>query len=370
MRIAIVGGGIAGLAAAHSVSRAGHEPVIFERGPATSSGGGAMLFWPNGLQALDALGVGDGVRSKATAIQRVDFRAADGRPLSTWHVGAGGPHVLFRSDLVAALRSVVSEFSVQCGSAVGCTIKASGAEVHFSDRPSVRADALIACDGIGSRLRTQLFGAQSASVVRQVAWQGTAAHADLDCIPQGVAIAFVGTGQRFCAARVNGSHVFWYATVNAARKPPGGGLDAVGAAFRGWHGPIEQLVAGTSADFTGPIALSELTPLRRWSRGRATLLGDAAHACLPDLGQGASQTLESAVTLEECLSTRLSVEEAFIAYEARRRPLVGTVMRTSRFVAEWSMSEAVHVRALRDLLLPHLLPALGFPAIERLTRAG
>jgi 2-polyprenyl-6-methoxyphenol hydroxylase-like FAD-dependent oxidoreductase len=101
-----------------------------------------------------------------------------------------------------------------------------------------------------------------------------------------------------------------------------------------------------------------------------TLLGDAAHASLPDLTQGAGQALESAVALGACLRVAADVEPALREYERRRRAEVGKVIQTARLVARWSMSEAVHVKTLRDLAARHVLPLIGYPTISRLAGVG
>src|SRR5687767_14214797 len=112
MRVAIAGGGIAGLATAIAVRLAGHVPRVYERRLDPSQGGGAMLMWPNGFAALDSLGLGDRVRAGATEIRRVEFRTAKGRALAQWRVGPGPTspvRLVFRSDVLAALLSAVPE---------------------------------------------------------------------------------------------------------------------------------------------------------------------------------------------------------------------------------------------------------------------
>lgn len=368
-RVAIAGGGIAGLATAAALLRAGHRPQVFERREAGAPAGGAMMMWPNGMAALEALGVGARVHAGATAVREVEFRAQHGRALARWSLAElGHVHVVFRAALLQALRDALPCECVATGTAVvSARPRADAVEFTLDDGSHHVADALVACDGVHSRLRAQLFGAVPPPQLHQLAWLATVPHDDLVAIPHGVAIGSLGRGQRFCAARIDDARVFWYATVNATRRPSEPGVVALAQVFGDWHEPVAALVRAAedpAIERVGPVELGELAPLRHWCRGRVTLLGDAAHACLPDLGQGAGQALHSAVVLAQCLGEGDDVATALQRYEQRRRRAVADVMRTSRLVASLSMSEAVHIASLRELVVGALLPTLGFPRIE------
>ncbi|MFO0633089.1 MAG: FAD-dependent monooxygenase [Nannocystaceae bacterium] len=369
LRVAIAGGGIAGLATALALVRAGHRPQVFERRDEGAPAGGAMMMWPNGMAALDALGVGARVHAGATAVREVEFRAQHGRSLARWSLAELGlVHVVFRAALLQALREALPGDAVVTGATVSSARPQPDAvEFTLADGSHHVADALVACDGVHSRLRAQLFGTVPPPQLHQLAWLATVPHDDLAAIPHGVAIGSVGRGQRFCAARIDDARVFWYATVNATRRPAAPGVVALAQAFGSWHDPVAALVRAAedpAVELVGPVELGELAPLRHWCRGRVTLLGDAAHACLPDLGQGAGQALHSAVVLAQCLGGGADVEAALLRYEQRRRRAVAEVMRTSRLVASLSMSEAVHIASLRELVVGALLPTVGFPRIE------
>ena len=151
-----------------------------------------------------------------------------------------------------------------------------------------------------------------------------------------------GRGRRFGQWGMAGGRAYWYATAERARGPgrpaPGpqaGLLDL----FRGWHAPIEALIEATEEAAILRNDVYDRPPLRRWSVGRVTLLGDAAHPMTPDLGQGACQAIEDAVILADCLAGSEDIAAALRAYESRRIPRTSRVVRESRragTIAQWS----------------------------------
>jgi 2-polyprenyl-6-methoxyphenol hydroxylase-like FAD-dependent oxidoreductase len=375
LRVAIAGGGVGGLAAAVALRARGHRVRVYERRAKPETGTGAMLLWPNGFAALDAIGLGDRLRAGTTEIEHIDFRTELGRNLARWDVGCAprvtGIRLVYRARLLGALLASIPADSIQFGSAVaGFRLYGGGVEVLFEGGGKEHADLLVLCDGVHSRLRAQLFGQPAPATVSQVIWFGTVDYGDDGKLPAGLAVGTTGDGRRFCAARVDRQRVFWYATVNAARRPSRAGAEALAAVFAQWHAPIQDLIRAAPDEEIIPIALTDSPPLRRWGRGHITLLGDSAHACLPDMGQGAGLALESAVGLAERIASGEPLEAALRNWEARRRVEVGEAIRMSRAVAVWSMSEAVHVSALRNLLATQVLPVIGFPLISRWARAG
>src|SRR5262249_55874907 len=127
----------------------------------------------------------------------------------------------------------------------------------------------------------------------------------------------------FGAGPLTRGRVYWYATANTpegAAKAPAGRRSALLDRFHHWHAPIPALIEATEASALLRNDLYDRDPMPRWSEGRVTLLGDAAHPTTPNLGQGACQALEDAVVLARCLRENTDVAAAFRAYEARRRP--------------------------------------------------
>lgn len=156
-----------------------------------------------------------------------------------------------------------------------------------------------------------------------------------------------GRGERFGYASLHDGRVYCFATVTAPRNGPRIGLDELRRRFGHWHDPIPALLEATDEDAVLHHDIHELPPLRSYVRGRVALVGDAAHAMTPNLGQGACQALEDAVVLADCAAAR----DGLLVYDMQRRSRTQLVARRSRRVgrmAQWSSRTAV---ALRDRVL-------------------
>lgn len=372
MKVVVAGAGIGGLATAIALRMAGCDVRVYERRREPEEGGGALLIWPNGAAALRALGLWDEVIAAAPRVERVDFVTAAGVTSAVWPVDTRRGErvqIVLRAALLRGLRTRVPDGVVEyCAAVDGFADERGHVEVLLAGGRRERTDALIGCDGVHSRVQAQLFGQPKEPRLRQLVWFAIVPFSDHGRVPFGIAQASTGDGRRFCIARLDAENVYFYATATERNRPGAEGTRGVAEVFRGWHPLVQDVIAASAGVLVGPITPPDRQPLRRWTRGRVTLLGDAAHACLPDLGQGAGQALESAVALGAASGP--DVESWLCRYEARRRDASTKAIRTSRFLASWSMSENVNVKPFRDFLAPHVLPLIGFPIISRIARQG
>ena len=373
LHIGVVGAGIAGLSSAIALRKAGFGVRVFEKRARPDAGGGALLLWPNGFGALDRLGLGERVSRGGTPIDRLEFRDTAGGTLACWPLPipqSRGTRLVLRADLVRALREAVPDSVLDLGAAVSgfhATDEGVRLELDAGGRP--RFDALVGCDGIHSRIRSALFGSGVPAPVRHLVFMAIVEHDDLESVPKGVALTMVGHGRRFCTARIDSERVFWYATVNASSAPPPDADESgVFGSFTAWRGPAAELIERRNGERIRPVVVTDAPLLHRWGRGRVTLLGDAAHASMPDIAQGAGQALESSVALGDCLATGPSVEAALRAYEQRRRSQTAQVTYAARMVSRWGMSESAHMKAFRNAAARHVLPVIGFPMVGRIAR--
>jgi len=348
MQATVVGGGIGGLATAIGLGRAGWRVTLLERQPALVAAGAGLLIWPNAVHALRALGVGDEVAGAGVPnLSGGGIRRRDGRWLFRMDGAAlarelGAPPItMHRADLheilVAALPAGVD---VRTG-------------VEITTVPD-EGDLVIAADGIHSVLRQQLAPRATVRDSGQVAWRAIATG-EFDLRAGGGET--IGRGWRFGVAPVGSRGVYWYVAAPGPLRTtsPAEQLAELREQLVGWHAPIAELLAATDPAGLLHHRLADLDPLPPMRfHGRIALVGDAAHAMTPNLGQGAAQALEDAVTLTAEVGPAATLGEVaagLARYEAARRPRVAALVRNSRRAGEVFGARGRVTAGLRDLVL-------------------
>jgi 2-polyprenyl-6-methoxyphenol hydroxylase-like FAD-dependent oxidoreductase len=358
-RIVIVGAGIGGLCAARAVTLAGHEPVVLERSSAGTAIGAGLLLWPNAVHALDALGYGSELRAVAAHGRHTVFRDAAGRTISEVDVEmlgnrAGAPMlVVERPDLQALL---AEGLTVRYDVAVSAVDERG---VNLADGERVDGDAVIGADGIGSVVRERVCPGARPLDCGYTVIRGIAAHD----IGRGAAFEAWGRGEIVGGAALPAGRSYWFYEAPSALVDGQDPLAAVGA--ERWPAPMAAQLAATAPESVLVNPILRLRALPTWTRGTVALLGDAAHAMEPNLGQGAAQTIEDAEALLVALRCAGEISGALAAYAiARRRRALMIQQHSSRF-ARFALS--TH-SAARDLMMRLSSEAVRRRAMELLIR--
>jgi len=351
MRIAVVGAGLGGLAAALFLRRAGIEATVYEQSTELREVGAGIVVSPNMVRPLRRLGLGD-------ALERVSVRLESGWEFRRWEDGRvlfvqamgdaceqlyGAPcYVAHRADLHTLLKQSLPEDALQLDRrCVSVSQSGDHATLTFARKSGgevrVSADAVVGADGIHSLIRDAVAPQAPAT------FSGSSAFRCLVPREQAPAMAlrpvqtlWLGPGRHFVHYPVSGGRI-----VNVVAIVPAGAwrteswtdegsLEDLAREFAGWDARLRQLI-GAATD-TRRWALYDRAPLQKWTAGRITLLGDAAHAMLPYFGQGAAQAIEDAEALAACLAGAApgSVFEALQRYERIRLPRASEVQRMSR----------------------------------------
>ncbi|WP_203881150.1 FAD-dependent monooxygenase [Planotetraspora kaengkrachanensis] len=364
MRVVVVGAGLGGVAAAVGLHRRGHEVTLYERGAELREAGTAVVVMPNGVRALDELGLSDYVRGQAMPAVNGGLRDWRGRPLLVTDAVQAqrtvGPSVaVSRAELHQALRGPLPAGLVRTATPVQ-RLESDHAEVTvISDgRPVTRADAVIVADGIGSALRGRLFprhpGLRRAGRLDLRGMLPTPSGLD---VSEFLACIMIDrrTGAMFGLFPVGESHLYWF-TDSALHGPPPPAREARGdmlSLTADWHPVVPALIEATlPADIYVDAIACLAGPLPSFTIGRVALLGDAAHAMTPDLGQGASQAFEDAAAVTRHLAGAepADVEERLLRYDAERRPRTSRLMLASSRQS-WLMSRTGATAWLRDAVL-------------------
>ena len=369
MRVAIVGAGIGGLSAAVGLQRAGTEVRVFERAEAVRAGGSGLSIFANGLAALDSLGLREPF--EAVTDRRVaEFTAGQRTPDGTWVMrvpteSVGELRIVDRADLHRILLSALDESTVRTSAEVTSAGQDGTVTIRTPEgrETTETVDLVIGADGLRSRVRETVSGVVAPRYAGYSAWRGiTAVPVDLG----GEAGETIGRGRRFGIAPLADGRVYWFAVANmpedAVFAEEKGTVEAM---FAGWHSPIGALIAATEAGSIRRTPIADLSrALPSFHRGRVVLLGDAAHAMTPNLGQGGGQALEDAATLSALLAplaARPDPSEAAIAevldrFERLRRGRSQSIAAASRRVGALFQLESRPLVAARNALL-RLAPA-------------
>lgn len=377
MKAIVVGSGIGGLTAAIALRRVGIEAVVFERSGGLGEVGAGLSLMPNATGALHGLGLAGALRGMGERITEAEIRTRRGRVLSrlqAWRLvekSGTGSAAVHRADLQGALARELGGDSVRLGAAcVGFEQDGGGVRAFFVDGSEERADLLVGADGLRSTVRQGLLGDGPPRYAGYTAWRAVVSPEE-GLVPPGRALEVWGRGVRFICAPIGRGRVYWAATKNA----PEGGRDASGGAARdevlrlcaGWLHPVERLVSATDGAAILRTDIYDRDPVRgRWGEGRVTLLGDAAHPMTPDMGQGACQAIEDAVTLAGCLGEATGVEAALRRYEEGRVRRTASLVRGSRRmgrVAQWQNPLAC---GLRDAAVRAMPEGLQMRQLEEL----
>jgi 2-polyprenyl-6-methoxyphenol hydroxylase-like FAD-dependent oxidoreductase len=371
-RALVIGAGIAGLATAIALQRAGRDVLVLERAPRLDEIGAGISLWPNAIKALRRLGVGDAVEAAGAPAHDAAFRSWRGAQLgasitSRLQDRFGAPLVLVhRARLQAVLRRALGPDAVRLGAECAALDQDEDAvTVRLVGGGVERGAVVIGADGLRSRVRTALVHDGPPHYAGITAWRGVVPTDDTlgHRVSGGESL---GGGSLFGVAALNGSQVYWWAGI---RRPEGAGdvpraeKSTLLRAFADWHDPIPELVAATPPNAIIRTCLYDRPPLERMSVGRIALTGDAAHPMLPNLGQGAGQAIEDAVVLGEELAAP-DVVAALGRYGARRAGHTAEVVRASR-----QMSRIAHLRSpvaagLRNAVLRASPPSAALRRLE------
>jgi salicylate hydroxylase len=340
--IAIVGGGIGGLFAANALLAQGFHVSVYEQAPALGEVGAGVFLTPNSVRQLERVELGPAVEKWGARVGPGSrYFRHDGSPIAPVQVtdssGWNATFGMHRADLVELLAAALPDNVVHTGHrCTGFEQRDDTAQVSFSNGAVAEADVIVAADGIHSELRPYVFPPSNPVFSGSVAYRGVLPLERIPDWPTDSWLMWLGKGKHFLTFPVRAGQLINYVGFVPADQrmkeswSSPGDPDVLRREFAGWDQRIESLLQKVQMTFRW--ALYDREPLPTWTRGRLTLLGDAAHPMLPHLGQGANQSIEDGMALATILARAdcSTVPAALAAYERLRRERVAQVQRGAR----------------------------------------
>jgi 2-polyprenyl-6-methoxyphenol hydroxylase-like FAD-dependent oxidoreductase len=371
--ILIVGGGIAGLATAAGLSRAGIPCEIVERADAWAPVGAGIVLGVNAMAVMRGLGLDEAVAARGAKLARGAITDARARHLGTTDFSLlereFGPTIaLHRADLHEVLRDAAPDVPVSLGTTIhSFESHEKHVDVRLSDGRERRYGLVIGADGLRSRVRELLFGDDRVRYAGYTCWRFVA-RAPLARVELR---EMWGRGQRFGVVPLGHGRVYCFAVANAPRgepDPEAGRLARLCERFTAFAGDVPAILAALRPE--DALIHNDLEELAwgPWHAGRVLLVGDAAHAMTPNMGQGAAMALEDAHVLVELLREGCPAPEAFVRLHARRASRVRWVQRQSRRIGRVGQLEGRLVSRLRDAALRAVPDGFNARALRKMAR--
>jgi len=397
MRIAIIGGGIGGLTAALTLRQFGFEPEIFEQAPQLMDVGAAILMWPNAMRVLQRLGLADAVQAAGGVLAQGRWLRSDGRVLNQFSLPKSDvPAVaIHRAELQNILLNSNASESIRLDHVFDRYEQKAGVViVHFKNQQSFECDALICADGLHSRARVQMLDDGPPIERNYVAWRGVVT-CRLDSSAMGTATEVYGRGQRFGIGPLGAGKVGWWASANKGLLHGGERFDdaiihehhalvhenmeeirdVVLRLFEGWCEPVLELVRTTPLTALVRNATLDRKPVRKWTNGCVTLIGDAIHPLTPNLGQGGCLAIEDAAVLARCFAryagersggeNPAAISLALHKFENLRFARCAWMERLSRVYGNFGQWEGVWTTQFRGLVQGLVPKKLAASALRR-----
>jgi salicylate hydroxylase len=362
-KILIAGAGIGGLTAASCLLKAGYDVLVLEQAPALAEIGAGIQLSANAMHVLNDLGLGGAISAISVRPAAYVFRLHDtGEMISRFALASeherlnGAPYnQLHRADLHVLLAAKATELKkdvirLNCR-ITGFEESAGGVRVRLSSGETLDADLLIGADGVKSTVRTQLAGADRPTYTGDAAWRLTL---PADRLPPGfmdpVMGVWMGPGAHVVCYYLRGGALLNFVGLVetdevseeswTARFP----WEKLKSDFAGWHPDIQAVIDRADKDLCFRWSRFSRPTLTDWSTRRVTMLGDAVHATLPYLAQGAAMAIEDGAVLARALRQTGNTEDALQLYQRNR------IERTTRIVKGSSANRGLfHMRDQAEL---------------------
>ncbi len=341
MTIDIIGAGIAGLSSAIALRQKGFQVRVFEQAEPIKALGAGIILANNAMQVYDKLGLKNQIEQAGNTISFIKITDSQLKPISIVDLQQFEQKykvkniAIHRGKLQELLLNSIPHDSIKTGYELIDINQADSLRLHFRNRKAYDSELLLAADGINSTVRNQLFSENTIRWTKQLCWRGIADF-NLPHKYQKELNEAWGKGDRIGFVQIQDNKVYWYALKTFKQNPDEYTKEHLSLYFEKYHPLVKNLIENTPIKSIHSSVISDLKPVKNWFNNNVCLIGDAAHATSPNMGQGACQGIEDAYVLASCLEKYPS-EKAFSEYQKIRKAKAHFIVNTS-----WKLGKIAH----------------------------
>lgn len=369
--IAVIGGGIGGLTTALTLNQLGHPVSVYESAPEIRPVGAGIVLANNAMQVFRNLSIQHQIEAAGNRVSLMDITDERLRTISSLDLtrfeGKHGVYnvAIHRGELQKILATELGFDSIKLSKRLSKIERNEDFALTFDDNTIERSSILLGADGINSVVRNQLFPPSEIRDTGQVCWRGVCEMELPNAYLNGAVEAW-GRGRRFGFVTIAPQKVYWYAVVSEHLAGDG----RLTELFKSFHSDILDILAATSPDTIFFSRLTDLKPITKWQDNSVCLIGDAAHATTPNMGQGACQAIEDAYTIGRLLRKEMPMEQVFSEYESVRMKKAHRIVNTS-----WTLGKMAHLDNplgiwLRNMLMRAIPESTNYKQLETIFDIG
>lgn len=346
MKVSIIGAGIGGLTLAIALQKKGVEVEIFEAASAFGKVGAGIVLAINAMQVYRRLGLDQQLQAKGNCLKKMAITNAQlkimaGNEMAYFEEKHSLSNVaIHRATLHEVLLSELSNVPLHLNKKLKQLEEGTdGIQLEFVDGSMHKADLVIGADGIHSGVRQSIFPEAKERFAKQLCWRGVLPFKLEKGMEQTMRESW-GGDCRFGIVPIEKDQVYWFACVSYQKnaKEEFKAID-LSQRFSNFNPIVAQIIKETPKNKIIEAELSDLEILKTWHKGKVCLMGDAAHATTPNMGQGANQAIESAWVLADCLTRETDPKVAFEAYQKIRQAKANEIVKTS-----WQIGKIAHIK--------------------------
>ncbi len=343
MTIDIIGAGIGGLTTAIALEQKGFKTRIFEQAEKIKPVGAGIILANNAMQVYDKLGLKEILTKNGNPVSTIKITNSNLEVISEVNLAQFEQKynvkniAIHRGSLQQILFDQLKTTEINLGHKLNKVEKnQDGHMLHFENGKKIQSSTIIGSDGLHSKVRTNLFPDQPIRFANQLCWRGIA-HYNLPAELKNDLHEAWGKTERFGFVQIAENKVYWYALKTYKNAQHKQAINDIEKSFRNVNTTINNLITATPKQQINLAEISDLKPTKNWYNENVCLIGDAAHAATPNMGQGACQAIEDAHILTECLS-KYETNKAFEEFRNLRLKKTHRVVKTS-----WNLGKIAHL---------------------------